>query len=246
MNDNIGAVIVFRKPASEWVQEAILLSPEPDNEDCFGLRVTASQDVIIVGTPRASAPESYSGAAYVFRRHAESYEWVLETQLTASDGDFSDNFGFSVAVDGDVALIGARNDENDGALGSGSAYVFRFRGNKWVEDQKLTDPDGAQNDLFGHAVAVGMVAAATLSEKMTGFGGAAEQRDLIASLGLPVDAPTVSITRVEELMTVDKKRDDGGLRFVVLEAVGRPAVVHADPASVRAALAAVGIEEQKP
>ncbi len=98
----------------------------------------------------------------------------------------------------------------------------------------------------GHAVAIGMVAAATLSEMMTGFAGAAEQRDLIASLGLPVDAPTVSTTRVEELMAVDKKRDDRGLRFVVLEAVGRPAVVHADPASVRAALAAVGIEEQKP
>ena len=98
----------------------------------------------------------------------------------------------------------------------------------------------------GHAVAVGMVAAATLSEKMAGFGGAAEQRDLIASLGLPVDAPTLSTTRVEELMAVDKKRDDRGLRFVVLEAVGRPAVVYADPASVRAALAAVGIEERKP
>ncbi|GMQ85681.1 MAG: 3-dehydroquinate synthase [Acidimicrobiia bacterium] len=95
----------------------------------------------------------------------------------------------------------------------------------------------------GHAVAVGMVAAATLSEMMTGFDGAGEQRDLIASLGLAVDAPTVSMARAEELMALDKKRDDGGMRFVVLEAVGRPAVVHADPASVRAALAAVGIEE---
>jgi len=98
----------------------------------------------------------------------------------------------------------------------------------------------------GDAVAVGMVAAAALSEMMTGFDGATEQRDLIASLGLPVEAPTVSRARVEELMALDKKRDDGGLRFVVLEAVGRPAVVHADPTSVRAALAAVGIEEQKP
>lgn len=96
----------------------------------------------------------------------------------------------------------------------------------------------------GEAVAIGMAAAAWLSEHVAGFDGAAEQRALIASLGLPVTAPPLDIERVEALMAMDKKRDDTGLRFVVLEAVGRPAVVHVDPTTVRAALTSIGLEEQ--
>jgi len=103
----------------------------------------------------------------------------------------------------------------------------------------------AAGTTHGEAVAIGMVAAAVLSEMTVGFSGAAEQRELIASLGLPVEAPPVSVERVQELMAMDKKRDAAGLRFVVLEAVGKPAVVHADAASVRAAMASVGIEEQR-
>lgn len=96
----------------------------------------------------------------------------------------------------------------------------------------------------GESVAIGMAAAAKLSELVTGYDGAAAQRQLIRSLGLPVRAPAVRAARVEQLMAMDKKRDERGLRFVVLEAIGRPIVVHADGATVRAALASIGIEER--
>ena len=88
-----------------------------------------------------------------------------------------------------------------------------------------------------------MAAAATVSELTTGFTGAVEQRDLIASLGLPTEAPPVSFSRVAKLMTVDKKRDERGIRFVALEAVGAPTVVYPDDATVLAALASIGIEQ---
>jgi 3-dehydroquinate synthase len=97
----------------------------------------------------------------------------------------------------------------------------------------------------GEAVAVGMAAAAVLSELVAAYTGAAAQRKLIAALGLPIRAPSVDFDRIESLMAVDKKRDDRGLRFVVLEADGRPAVVPVDRATVRAALASVGIEERR-
>lgn len=104
--------------------------------------------------------------------------------------------------------------------------------------------EAATGISHGEAVAIGMAAAAVLSEQITGFSGASEQRALIASLGLPVQAPAINIERIEALMAMDKKRDERGLRFVVLEAVGRPAVVHADPATVRAALASIGLGER--
>ena len=96
----------------------------------------------------------------------------------------------------------------------------------------------------GEAVAIGMAAAATLSEMTTGYQGSDAQRKLIASLGLPVRAPSVAPGRVQELMSMDKKRDDRGLRFIVLEADGSPSVIHADLVTVRAALASIGIEER--
>ncbi len=50
-------------------------------------------------------------------------------QLIASDAAAEDNFGQSVSVEGDVALIGATGDD----FFAGSAYLYRFDGTAWVE-----------------------------------------------------------------------------------------------------------------
>ena len=70
--------------------------------------------------------------------------------LHASDPGYGDNFGYSVAIDGDTAVIGAKGD--DGNIGS--AYVFVRSGGIWTQQAKLTASDGAANDYFGWAVAV--------------------------------------------------------------------------------------------
>jgi 3-dehydroquinate synthase len=93
----------------------------------------------------------------------------------------------------------------------------------------------------GEAVAVGMVAAAAASETVTGFSAAALQNDVIARLGLPVRAPDVDGARVREVMELDKKRDETGMRMVLLEDIGRPALRSVDAATVDAALEAIGL-----
>lgn len=113
-----------------------------------------SGDVAVVGAPDAWAPEIQSGAAYVFRRDSTTATWSLEATFVASDGDYNDLFGYSVAIDRDVIVIGARNDENDGAHAAGSAYVFRFAESTWLEEEKLVDPNGESGDLLGRAVAI--------------------------------------------------------------------------------------------
>jgi 3-dehydroquinate synthase len=94
----------------------------------------------------------------------------------------------------------------------------------------------------GEAVAIGMVAAGVVGERMVGFARRAEQERLIESVGLPVRAPSVDRARIDRLMELDKKRDDAGIRFVVLEDFGVPRVVHPDAATVRASLNAIGID----
>ncbi len=74
-------------------------------------------------------------------------------KLLASDGAAFDQFGNSVAVDGDTAVVGAPTHEGAGNV-SGSAYVFRYDGTDWTEEARLTASDGGFNDQFGHAVAL--------------------------------------------------------------------------------------------
>ncbi|MGH9162683.1 MAG: choice-of-anchor D domain-containing protein, partial [Vicinamibacteraceae bacterium] len=79
--------------------------------------------------------------------------WVQRAKLVASDGATGDEFGRSVAISGDTAVVGAR--ANVGGLdGAGAVYVFSRTGDTWSERQKLTASDGARLDLFGVSVAV--------------------------------------------------------------------------------------------
>ncbi|MDM8541923.1 choice-of-anchor D domain-containing protein [Desulfococcaceae bacterium HSG9] len=82
--------------------------------------------------------------------------WIQTVKLTASDAAFSDWFGISVAVSGDIAVVGAYWDDDDGAK-SGSAYVFeRDTGGpgNWGQTAKLTADDAAADDRFGCSVAI--------------------------------------------------------------------------------------------
>jgi 3-dehydroquinate synthase len=93
----------------------------------------------------------------------------------------------------------------------------------------------------GQAVAVGMVAAGAASERMAGYPDALRQRRIIEHLGLNTAASELNVDDVIEVMGLDKKRDETGLRMVLLEEIGRPIVRTVDSTTVFAALAAVGI-----
>ena len=84
---------------------------------------------------------------------ALAQEWdepTEETQkLTASDGEEGEYFGRSVSVSGEVAIVGAYGDDDNGGQ-SGSAYVLRYDPDKeeWGEEQKLTASDGKQSEFL--------------------------------------------------------------------------------------------------
>ena len=62
--------------------------------------------------------------------------------------DLCDEFGASVFVSGDTALVGALRDDCSAGDDCGAAYVFRFDGTSWVQQQKLTASDAAPVDYF--------------------------------------------------------------------------------------------------
>lgn len=76
-------------------------------------------------------------------------EWEM-MMLNASDGEVEDNFGCSVSVCGNYAVIGAAFDDN----GTGSAYIFERTGSTWLQVAKLQAEDGEPEDCFGWSVSL--------------------------------------------------------------------------------------------
>jgi len=74
--------------------------------------------------------------------------------LTANNAMVSDQFGEAVAISGDTAVVGAWLEDNDHGLNAGSAYVYRWTGEQWIQTTKLLAPDGVADDRFGQAVSV--------------------------------------------------------------------------------------------
>jgi len=135
------------------LQQAQLTGADGAAGDRFGWRVAISGDSALVGVPGADVGGNLDqGSAYVFVRSGGA--WSLQTKLTAADGAASDEFGHDVALDGDMALVGAAGDDVGSNIDQGSAYVFVRSGSSWSQQALLTAADGAANDWFAQAVAL--------------------------------------------------------------------------------------------
>lgn len=149
-----GAVYVYRFDGGTWVEEQKLTASNGTTGDQFGMSVSVSGDVAVVGAGlRACVAGPRCGAAYVYRY--EGSTWTQEQTLTASDASAFDVFGISVAASRNVTVVGAVNDDCVGDFSEcGAAYVYRFEGGTWVEEQKLTASDAEPDDWFGFSVSL--------------------------------------------------------------------------------------------
>ena len=114
--------IVLSVPGSvTFAPEAKLLPSDGAASDYFGRSVALSGDTALVGAFYDDDNGSASGSAYVFVRSGAT--WTQQQKLLPSEGAASDQFGISVALSGDTALVGARGDDDDNGSESGGAYI---------------------------------------------------------------------------------------------------------------------------
>lgn len=150
MGAESGAAYAFRFNGSTWVEVQKLISSDAAEHDWFGGSVSVSGETVLVGAVHPYEDGRHTGAVYVFRFDGSS--WAEEQKLTASDATYGESFGESVSVSGDMAIVGAPSDDDHGA-DSGSAYLFRFDGSMWAQEQKLLASDGGVGDGFASSVA---------------------------------------------------------------------------------------------
>lgn len=169
---NSGAVYIFRLEGDTWVQEAYLKASNSDTNDRFGTALALDGDTLVVGAPDDEGMHTETGSAYVFVRSAGV--WTEQARLNAAIWRDRDDFGTSVAIDGDVLVVGAPNedgsatgvngDNNNDSNNAGAAYVFKRSSGTWSEIAYLkasnTDPEdrfGSAVTISGNTIAVGSV-----------------------------------------------------------------------------------------
>ena len=141
--------------AQSVCQDARLTAFDAGVFQSFGYAVDLSQDIMVIGAIWDNDNGTQSGSVYIYELDPRSPEqWVFKQKLLASDGDSENQFGIALAIDGSVAIIGAFGHLHDDESGSGSAYVFRYDGSTWIEEQELLASDGALGDHFGRSLSL--------------------------------------------------------------------------------------------
>ncbi|MEL7234074.1 MAG: FG-GAP repeat protein, partial [Chloroflexota bacterium] len=154
-------------------QQAYLKAENTGADDNFGVSVGVDGDTVVVGAPfedgsattvNGSDDDSAddAGAAYVFVRNGST--WSQQAYLKAENAGSGDQFGYSVAVDGDTVVVGAyledgsattvNGPDDNSASAAGAAYVFVRSGSTWTQEAYLKADNAGSGDRFGYSVAV--------------------------------------------------------------------------------------------
>ena len=155
----VSLVALVPPSVSVAAEDVELLASDAEAADQFGAAVSVStataSTVALIGAPLEDGTSMLNaGVAYVFR--SDGMNWAQEQKLTASVVHAQDQFGISVAVSGNTAVIGA--NDNDGTTG-GLAYLFRRTGSVWVQEEIFMASDvpsgmAFPGDAFGAAVSI--------------------------------------------------------------------------------------------
>jgi hypothetical protein len=194
-----GAVYVFRHGETGWSEEAYVKPLSTISNDLFGSSISLSADgsVLAIGADSDVSMTLSPGRAYVFRRTGSV--WTEEATLFARDKGPADYFGdsLSLSADGNTLAVGAPGEDsatsgvnstpNEGATGSGSAYLFRRSAGVWTQEVYFKADNVGANDGFGDSVSLSadgrILAIGAAGEKSTTSGINSTSNDLGGFVG---------------------------------------------------------------
>ncbi len=132
----------------KYLETAKLINPEAGNSSYFGASVAAQGKLVAIGAPsqdvRVGSLYAYTGGiVHLFQRDPAG--WTEIQQLNASDAKYDDQFGNTVAIDGNTMVIGSR----------AALYVFdRNQAGSWIESKKLVPTTTRSTSGFGSVVSI--------------------------------------------------------------------------------------------
>jgi hypothetical protein len=139
-------------PLNVFTLQQQLSAPDAVADDGFGESIAISGNTAVIGADTApiQGRSTARGAAYVFVRNGAI--WTFQAKLVPNDASPGMLFGRTVAISGDIAIVGAPSHDLPGRPDAGAAYVFRRTGNLWQQDARVVGDSAAMS--FGQAVSI--------------------------------------------------------------------------------------------
>lgn len=128
-----------------------IISDDLKANDLFGYSVDIVKDRAIVGALGGGKESLTSGCAYVFE--LKDGGWNQQAKLIPAESKGNEQFGYSVAIYGNYAAVGAIG-ESTGGNKAGSVYLFAFEKGEWIQKQKIQPDDIRAGDYFGCSIAL--------------------------------------------------------------------------------------------
>jgi hypothetical protein len=148
VNTSQGKAYIFTLADGIWSQRQILTAADGSANDRFGQSVAFDGVSILVGAPTLPYNQAHGGFVYAFESIGDA--WSQSDKLVPDDTAVSDQFGYSVSLDGSNALIGSVGNQ----FARGSVYAFSRPNGAWQQVQKIMPEASSSGDQFGNAIAM--------------------------------------------------------------------------------------------
>lgn len=158
---NSGSAYAFKRINGQWEFQYKIWAPNGDSGNRFGANIEMTDSLAMINR---KGYNDNNGSYVVHCYRLTNDTWVEFQTLTVTDGASGDRFGESMSIDGELAILGAKGDDDYGS-GSGSAYIFSYGNGIWTENFKLLPPDGGINNYFGSAVGLSEHGAIVTSDR---------------------------------------------------------------------------------
>ncbi len=215
----VRAVMLERAATSSQLFQARLLPDNGNGGSKFGWSVSVSGNTALVGAYLQHSGTARTGVAYIFQRTGAN--WSLQATLMPEGEPLVTNFGISVALSGDIAVVSRTGNQ---FLPSGAVYIYQRNGTAWSRQEKIEPGSrlfGSSLALSGDTLLVGDYLASTTSAYQSGaayayrFNGSAWQLEaqLLGSALQAFDSFGISVAISGDTAVVGAYSDDtnGGL-----------------------------------
>ena len=147
---NQGCVYIYDWDGSNWVQRSQITASDARSYVYFGSSCSLNSDgsVLAVGSNKWEGTYASQGCVYIY--DWDGSNWVQRSQITASDANNRDQFGWSCSLSSDGSALAVGAHFWDGTYtDQGCVYIFDWNGSNWIQRSQIIASDATSDDQFG-------------------------------------------------------------------------------------------------
>lgn len=144
LDNNTGGVLMYLGSGENWNHQSTLIASDAKEGDYFGMDVSMTNDLLVVGSPTDHWSDDETGKAYIYE--LQDNQWVESSILQPDDSYYQSAFGFIVNIHEEQVMIGAPDYD----ISNGALAIYEKDGTDWKLAHEFINSDYQLNS-FGCA-----------------------------------------------------------------------------------------------